>query len=175
MITLPSTFDNEELSKMELTATREIILKLKDVKNECELTIPRIKDMLERNGDYLSISTLRRVFAEGSEDDPSFSYDRTISPIARALLFQDHDEDCNADDDSSVVEDRIEGLKSVILLKNEQISNLLDQNEELKHQIDQMRSEFESRLNFLRDQISLKDRRMDEKDQMINRLIEKYL
>ena len=42
-------------------------------------------------------------------------------------------------------------------------------------QLSDLRAEYDLRLRFLRDQIELKDRRMDEKDQMINRLMEKCL
>ena len=157
---------------MELTATKEIIVQLKAVKKEYELTIPRIKDMLEKNGDYIALSTLRRVFAEGSEDNDSFSYDRTISPIARALLFQDNGEEAQ---DAAAMDDRIEGLRSVILLKNEQITMLTDQIEALKKQLNDFRAEYDLRLRFLRDQIELKDKRMDEKDQIIKRLMDKCL
>lgn len=165
----PSTFENERCSDMELTATKEIIERLKAVKNESELTIPRIKDMMEKNGDYISLSTLRRVFADGSEED-TFSYDRTIAPIARALIFQDIDVEHEV-----TAEDRMEGLKQVILIKNEQIDILTDQVENLKNQFETLRTEYETRLNFLRDQIELKDKRMDEKDIMINKLLEKCL
>lgn len=155
---------------MELTATKEIITQLKAVKKECELTIPRIKDMLEKNGDYISLSTLRRVFSESSEDNDSFSYDRTLAPIARALLFQD-----NGEENEATHDDRIEGLRAVVLLKNEQIGLLTGQVEALRAQIESIRAEYDVRLRFLRDQIEKKDKRMDEKDQIINRLMDKVL
>jgi len=105
------------------------------------------------------LSTLRRVFAEGSED-VNFSYDRTIAPIARALLFQDAAEtEGNAAED-----DRIEGLRAVILLKNGEIEQLQELNTHL-----------ESRIAFLLEQIEKKDRRMDEKDELIRQLMAKIL
>lgn len=146
----PSTFDNERCSTLELTATKEIIERLKAVKQENELTIPRIKEMMERNGDFVSMSTLRRVFSDN--DDESFSYDRTIAPIARALLFQENEETTEA-----LPDDKLEGLRQIILLKTEQIYQLTDQLEDLKKQIE------------------LKDKRMDEKDQLIKRLLDKCL
>lgn len=142
---------------MELTATREIITRLKAVKSEYELTVPRIKDMIESNGDFISLSTLRRVFADGSEND-TFSYERTLAPIAKALLFQDHD------NKEAAEEDRVEGLKTVILLKNEEIAKLKDLVEHL-----------EGRVEFLLSQIEKKDRRMDERDEIIKRLMDKCL
>ena len=166
-----STFEQLGCPNMELTATREIIMQLKAVKREYELTIPRIQDMLEKNGDYISLSTLRRVFADNSESDDSFSYDRTLSPIARALLYQDNGEET----DTAALDDRIEGLRAVILLKNEQIDMLTTQVEAIRAQLAKVREEYEARLRFLRDQIELKDKRMDEKDQIINRLMDKVL
>lgn len=162
-------------SKMEITATREIITQLKHVKSEYELTIPRIKEMLEKNGDFLSLSTLRRVFAEHSEDDASFSYERTLAPIARALLFQDQEPAEADEDESAVMNDRLEGLKHVILLKNEQLAEANAKIEELKSTINDLRAEYDLRLRFLRDQIELKDKRMDEKDVIILRLMDKCL
>jgi len=167
------TFEQKGFSNMELTATKEIIVKLKAVKKENELTIPRIKEMVEKNGDYIAMSTLRRVFAEGSEENDSFSYDRTIAPIARALLFQDNED--IAEGDEAAIEDRVEGLRAVILLKNEQIDMLQEQNEMLRKQVQTVCAERDERLRFLRDQIELKDKRMDEKDAIIQRLMDKCL
>lgn len=173
MSTEPSEKEKEGCSNLELTATKEIILQLKGVKKEYELTIPRIKEMCEKNGDYIALSTLRRVFAEGSEENDSFSYDRTLAPLARALLFQDNASD--GTENPNATDDRIDGLRSVILLKNEQISALNDQVENLKKQLAECRAEYDLRLRFLRDQIELKDKRMDEKDVIINKLMDKCL
>ena len=148
------------VSQMELTATKELITKLKAVKREYELTIPRIQEMMEKNGDFVSLSTLRRIFSEGSEE-MSFSYDRSLAPVARALLFQDAGSDPESD---AATDDRVEGLKAVILLKNEELARLQELNEHL-----------EDRVAFLLGQIEKKDRRMDEKDEMIRKLMDKVL
>lgn len=149
---------------MNLTNTQEVILRLKAIKKENELTLPRIMDMIEANGDYLSMTTLRRVFAANSEQDDSFSYDKTIRPIARALLFQDE-----YDGEESVSPSmEIEGLKAVIRLKNEEIDLM-------KEQIEAIKEVYERRVAFLLDQIDKKDKRMDEKDKLIQKLMEKVL
>ena len=157
---------------MEINSTQDIIAQLKAVKAEYELTIPRIKDMMEKNGDFISLSTLHRVFSERADQD-SFSYERTIAPIARALLFQDHDDLSREDEDAMT--DRMEGLRAVILLKNEKIDFLSNQIEKLRKQVEDLREQYDKRLAFLRDQIELKDRRMDEKDKIIMRLMDKCL
>jgi len=149
---------------MNLTNTQEVILRLKAIKKENELTLPRIMDMIEANGDYLSMTTLRRVFAANSEQDDSFSYDKTIRPIARALLFQDEYDGKESVSPSM----EIEGLKAVIRLKNEEIDLM-------KEQIEAIKEVYERRVAFLLDQIGKKDKRMDEKDKLIQKLMEKVL
>ena len=82
--------------RLHMTNSRDVILKLKDVREEKGLSYGDILDLMEQNGDYLSKTTLSRVFAEGSEDI-KFRYEDTIRPIANALLdienMEDDDED----------------------------------------------------------------------------------
>lgn len=171
MTTKLSTTD-KGTSEMELNTTQEIIAQLKTIKSEYELTIPKIKEMMEKNGDFISLTTLHRVFSEHGEQD-SFSYERTIAPIARALLFQDHKELEQGEQETTA--DRLEGLKAILLLKNEKIDLLSNQIEKLRKQVEDLREQYDKRLAFLRDQIELKDRRMDEKDEIIKKLLEKCL
>ena len=42
----PSIYESKGGQNLELTSTQEIIMQLKHVKTEYELTIPRIKEML---------------------------------------------------------------------------------------------------------------------------------
>lgn len=148
---------------MDLTNTQNIISKLKEVKKQNELTLPRILDMIEANGDYLSMTTLRRVFAANSEQEDSFNYDKTIRPIANALLLQ---EEYAPEGSGSNTEN--EALKAVLKFKNEEI-------ESLQRQLELIREMYEARIDFLIDQIRKKDKRMDEKDEIINRLMAKVL
>lgn len=148
---------------MDLTNTQNIISKLKEVKKQNELTLPRILDMIEANGDYLSMTTLRRVFAANSEQEDSFNYDKTIRPIANALLLQ---EEYAPEGSGSNTEN--EALKAVLKFKNEEI-------EALQRQLELIRKMYEERIDFLIDQIRKKDKRMDEKDEIINRLMAKVL
>ena len=68
-----------------MTDTKEIILKLKEAKKEKNLSI---NDIVELTGNYLSKTTVQRVFADGSENT-SFRYDDTIRPLVKALLDVD--------------------------------------------------------------------------------------
>lgn len=147
-----------------MTNNREIILKLKEVKDEKGLSYGDILDLMENNGDFVSKSTLSRVFQEGSEDSNSFRYEETIRPIAKALLdIETIEQDDTLD---------VQAMKSLLQYKIQRI-------EELEHQIEQMEASFDKeRLNmhekmeqermswsrsieFLKEQISFKDQRMD--------------
>lgn len=144
---------------MALTRSQELIRQLKEAKARNEFTYPRIMDRMEKNGKYVSLTTLRRVFAEGSEESAnSFSYETTLLPIAEALLDM---EDVPTPEDLPCAKE-IDGLKAVIHVQNEEIARL----HELKDHL-------ETRITFLLDQIEKKDRRMDEKDEIIRKLMEK--
>lgn len=140
-----------------MTNTKEIILKLKEVRLEKNLSFGNIIELMERNGDYLSKSTISRVFADGSENN-SFRYDETIRPIAKALLDIENEEE---DDDID-----IQAMKALLKYKIERIEELEKKlaDEKLKYheKIDKEREQYSKRIDFLLNQIALKDKRMDQ-------------
>ena len=154
---------------MDISNTTELISRLKDVKRQRNLTIPAIRQILDSSGEYVSETTLRRVFAEGSEKNDSFAYDRTLLPIAKALLFTSDNED-----DASIRAEN-EGLKALVLVKTEKIQDLSDQIEKMRAQVEKIKADNERRLSFLLAQIAKKDERMDRKDAIIQQLLEKVL
>lgn len=140
-----------------MTNSRDVILKLKKVREEKELSYGDILDLMEKNGDYLSKSTLSRVFAEGSEDI-KFRYEDTIRPIAKALLdIENIEEDDELD---------VQAMKSLLKLKMQRIEELerqLDKEKNKYHdKIEKEREQFRKSLDFLKEQVSYKDRRIDE-------------
>ena len=146
---------------MELVKSQELIKQLKEIKENNEITYPRILERMEKNGKYVSLTTLRRVFANGSEDNAqNFNYENTLLPIAEALL---NVEDLPTPHDSPYAKE-IDGLKAVIHCQNEEIARLHEMKEHL-----------ENRITFLLDQIDKKDRRMDEKEETIKKLMDKYV
>ena len=146
---------------MEHTNAQELIKQLKEAKARNEVTYPRILERMEKNGKFISLTTLRRVFADGSEMNAgSFNYESTLLPIAEVLLDM---EDVPTDENSPYAKE-IDALKSVIHVQNEEIARL----HELKEHL-------ESRVTFLLEQIEKKDRRMDAKDEIIQRLMDKCL
>ena len=153
-----TTYEQNGVSCMELKHSQELIIQLKEAKKDKEISFPRLIDMLEKNKTSISLTTLRRVFAEASERNDSFNYETTLLPLAEVLLSA---EDVPIPDDSPYAIE-IDGLKSVIHVQNEEIARL----HELKEHL-------EDRITFLLEQIEKKDRRMDEKDEIIKRLMNK--
>ena len=147
-----------------MTNTKEIILKLKEVREEKGLSYGDLLDLMEKGGDFVSKSTLSRVFAEGSEEC-SFKYEETIRPIAKALLDIETIEDTDDMD--------VQAMKSLLKYKMQLIEDLEQKvealsgdlaKEKLKYheKIDKERENFQKSLNFCREQIDLKDKRIDQ-------------
>ena len=163
-----------------MTNTKDIILKLKEVRKEKGLSFANILDLMEQNGDYLSKSTISRVFSDNSEES-SFRYEETLRPIAKALLDIENIEE---DDDRDV-----QAMKSLLKYKIQRIEELEHQIEHLEAQINKEkikhhekmeheRKQWQKSIDFLKEQVSLKDKRMDillesvrEKDSRYNELL----
>ena len=138
--------------KMPQKDIPQIILELKKAKNEKEITYPRWLDMLEANGTPLGLTTLRRVFADGSEKNDSFNYASTIAPLEAILLLDEIPEP-----ESNPYAKELEGHKAVIHAQNEELVRAY-----------QMIEHLEDRIRFLVGQI-------DKKDELIQRLMDKVL
>ena len=147
-----------------MTNTRDIIIKLKEVRDEKGLSYSDILDLLEKNGDYLAKSTLSRVFSDGSED-LSFDYENTIRPIANALLDIETIEDTDNMD--------VQAMKSLLKYKIQRIEELERTISDLKaalsaekvkyhEKLDKERDQHQRSIDFLKNQIDLKDKRMDQ-------------
>jgi len=167
-----------------MTNTKDIILKLKEVRDEKGLSYNDIIKLLENNGQYLSKSTIAMVFSDGSED-LSFRYEETIRPIANALL------DIETIEDSDNMD--VQAMKSLLKYKIQRIEELEHQvsaleaafdKEKLKHheKLDAEREQYSKRIAFLMEQINLKDKRMDQlleavftKDKQHAELLERVL
>jgi len=146
-----------------MTDTSEIIIKLKQVREQKGLSYGDILNLLEKNGDFLSKSTLSRIFQEGSEN-LSFRYEETIRPIAKALLDI---ETIEADDNLDV-----QVMKTLLQYKIQRIEELewqLDhinslfetERSKMNEKLEQERSRWSKTIDFLKEQIALKDQRMD--------------
>lgn len=156
--------------------TKDIILKLKEAKKNRNLSLSAIVDLVEANGQYVSRSSIQRVFADGSENS-SFRYEDTIRPLVKVLLDIDTIEE-NDDEDTKV-------LKSLLQLKIQRIEELEAQITDLRlmlseekvkshEKMEKERKQYEKHIDLLNEQIAIKDKRMDEQAERFNRKDEQY-
>ena len=156
-----------------MTDTKEIILKLKETRQERNLSLNDIVDMT--NG-MVSKTTVQRVFSDGSED-VSFRYNDTIRPLVKAMLDVDEIEETDDMDTKA--------LKNLLKLKIQRIEELEKQicdlrillsDEKVKshEKIEKERLQFERHIKLLDEQIALKDKRMDEMKARYDKKDEQY-
>jgi len=144
-----------------MNTTKEVIIALKQVKEEKDLSLDKILDLMELNDPTTAVSktTLSRVFAKGSEDQ-LFRYETTLRPIASVLL----DENIEVDDDTNT-----KGIKAILKLKKDIIDSLetkiktveSEEKEKYRAKLEKETEKFQRSLDFVRNQIELKDKRID--------------
>ena len=150
-----------EIEKMK----RRTIKRLKEIKSEQGLTIPKIMDLLEERGQFVSESTIKRVFADGSEEQ-SFRYQDSIAPIADVLL--------DIYGDTSNLEDA-DSLRHIIREKNKLIEFLMMKLDEKESEFESRRRMYEERKNLYDSNISRLEQQIERKDELIERLLDAYL
>lgn len=96
---------------------RLLITRLKQVRKEKEYSYQYIVDECERNGDSVSMSAVRRIFMEGSED-MGFRYS-TIRPVAVVVLGLDE-----VTHSEAPTPDEAAALRTLIAIKDTQIADL---------------------------------------------------
>lgn len=129
----------------------EIIVQLKQIRKERDLSLQDVHDLVLSAGGYLSLSSVKRVFAEGSEKQ-NFRYQDTIQPIVRGLLGVTEETPENND----VTANEIDALKNVILLKDSIIKDLRNENETLSIRLSKTELEAQERLVQTRDDFQRK-------------------
>ena len=152
--------------------TKDLVLRLRAIRDELGLSISDIVNKLEEENTPLSESTVRRVFDHDLEDISGFSYNNTLMPIADILLPKGDTKD------SSLSAERIEALIAIIEIKNEMIADRDHTIAEMKQHFADVEAKQKSRcakcednVSFMKEQIKLKDERMDKKDEWIDRLL----
>ena len=142
--------------------TKDVILALKQVKEEKKLSLDSILIMMSDNDPSSAVSktTLSRVFAKGSEDQ-LFRYETTLRPIANVLLDIEHVE--NDDDIDTKAYKSILKLKKDLISELEEKLNKVESEEKAKYhaKLAEETEKFQKSLGFLKEQIELKDHRID--------------
>lgn len=147
---------------------RDLIVQLKEYREQQGLSHQKITDLVNAraenlgNDEYVSLSTVKRIFKEGSEEMPNFNYDKILRPIARTLLHID-ESDVKSENELSV---------SVIRYKDSIIEQLEKEITQLHKQFLELQSTYERRVDFLKQQIETWKQEVKSKDDQINMLLE---
>ena len=137
---------------------KDIIIELREVYHNTtpSLSYGKMVKLMEENGDYLSESTLSRLFGKNWEKY-EFSYESTIGPVARILLNIEKIEDTDDLD--------IKAMKHLLIYKIqriEELESIINKEREDHHKkLEKEREQFNKSIEFLKHQVELKDKRMD--------------
>ena len=135
----------------------DIVVRLKKVREENGLSYQRIFDLVQESGGYVSLSTIRRVFEPGSESY-GWQYEHTLKPIADAVLSAYSPPDEAAEDVAGT-------MRAIMEYKELRIRDL-------EERLARTEESYKRRLEFVKNQVVLKDARIDRRDQMIEKLID---
>ena len=153
---------------METTSAHDLILSIKKAIETQGLSFQDVKNLLAAEAVFPADTTLRRLLKPGSEENDSFNFESTLRPIARVLV-----DNIPAKDDATQAQ--LDLYRELCLYKHEQIESLHKQIEHLKEEHAMRCRKCEEKTTFLQDQIKLKDKRMDEQAQRIDKLLDKLL
>lgn len=145
---------------------REIVVQLKQIKEERELTCQEIYDMVISSGGDLSLATIKRVFAPGSED-MGFRFRDTLQPIVKVLCAVEE----TTTTENTPSDTEVDALKNVVLLKETMIEELTTEKAKLEAMMadeiarhadtKELLSLYKEQMRILSDQIARKDRYID--------------
>lgn len=162
-----STSEQQGGSPME--SAQEKIIYIQHAKEENKITYDDIMVKMAELDEYTmpSLSTLRRVCKRGAEQKAtSFNYEEILVPIYNAVKAIEDSPREKTDRDKE-----LDGYKAVIRLQDDELDRLI----EMIEQHEDMKKHLEERIAFLISQIELKDKLMDQKDEIIRKLMDKFL
>lgn len=156
--------------------TKEIILKLKEVREKRNLSFTDIEKSIEENNEHISRSTISRVFADGSEN-LNFRYEDSIRPIAKALLdietIEDSD-DLNSQTMKEIMKYKMQRIEE-LEIQVEHLQAALDKEKVKYHEkMEKERIQYERHIQLLNEQLVIKDKRMDEMSERYNKKDSQY-
>jgi hypothetical protein len=102
--------------------TRQAIIDLKRVKDQKDLTCQKIYDICEKNGEAVGLTTIRRIFAPGSEDKTNNFRPDTLNAILHAVIGTGNDTLSKAED--AALKAVIEMNDKILAEKDEAIRSL---------------------------------------------------
>ena len=114
--------------------TRQAIIDLKRVKEQNDLTCQKIYDICEKNGESVGITTIRKIFATGSEDKTNNFRPDTLNAILHAVIGTGSDSLSKVENDA--LKAIIEMNDKVIAEKDETIQRLTRELEDIRIRLD---------------------------------------
>ena len=144
---------------MRAAKTGEVIQALKKVRAEHGYTYQKIIDMVSENGGTISMNTVRKVFADGSEE-MNFRYEDSIQPIADVLL-QVH---------SPVAADEpeLDALRQLVQLKNAIIEENRLELSRVREREAEIRADAQGKIDYLKDRVTYLQQQRDRDDRLLN-------
>lgn len=139
---------------------KEIIAQLKEIRKVRGLTYQRIFEMVEESGGNGSLATIKRVFADRSEER-SFRYEDSLRPIVIALIGKDPVEPQEGET-MSIAEQEANALRTVAALKEDMIAELREENRQLTES-------YEKKLEYIKEESAQKSLLITTLTQQINR------
>ena len=140
-----------------MASIKDIVIQIKEVQKNRGLSLGNIQNILAEDGVHIAKSTLSNLFSEGSEDK-NFDYEYTIRPVANALL------DIETIEESDDLD--VKAMKAILKYKIERIEELESalNKEKVRHneKLEKEREQYTKNIEFLKHQIELKDKRMDQ-------------
>lgn len=146
---------------------RQIILRLKEIKQRRNLTNSQIETLTIEKGNAVSLTTIKRVFAEGSEDEAGrFNYNLTLRPLITAM-DELPEEPVIISSANTEQEKQIATLQNILQIKNIDLENMGREIEALKQQLAKAEADRQRQVDFLKDQIDFKEKQMETKDKQL--------
>lgn len=121
--------------------TRQAIIDLKRVKEQNDLTCQKIYDICEKNGESVGITTIRKIFAPGSEDKTNNFRPDTLNAILHAVIGTGNDSLSKAENDA---------LKAVIEMNDKLLSEKDETIQRLTRELEDIRLRLDAMMEFVR-------------------------
>lgn len=148
---------------MQKEAVRQIIIRIKEVIRD--MPDAEVQKRMLDAGEQTSISTIRRIKAEGSED-AGFNYDLTLKRFARVFLgISNKPIDIEALD-TEEEKDRA-AIENMLLVKNYQLEAKDSEILSLKSQLEEQKSGEQRKVSHLQGQIEGLNKILDDRKEFI--------
>jgi hypothetical protein len=153
---MPNSEKRKELTKQIIIRVKEVIEDLSDAE---------VVRRMEEAGEQTSLSTVRRVRAEGSED-ASFNYSLTVRPFAKVFLGLSNAPVEVNETDSEEVKDRA-ALDNMIQLKNLEMEALKKEIEAGEKRFSEYKTETQLKIDHLKKQIEKQDKIIEDRKEFM--------